>query len=277
MRKPITDFEQLGNRIISQSLAGTPVNSRAKPASTRASDHHLVWITRGGGRAFIDGTQQGFGSNTAMFIPAQTLFILDLSPGTIGWQISVPSALRFPLPDLPFLTNVQKPLSQALLSKSFGVIHEEFNSKQPMRGTALIYATGMLAVQFQRLDTSNNRKELQKDTAKRRLMRRFITQLDKRYFTTDTVKDYAKNLGVTTTHLTRVCRETAGKPATRLIQEKSMEEAKFLLQETNQKIGEIASELGYATPAYFTRVFSDRIGFSPKNYRKMANATATKK
>ncbi len=268
MRKPVTDFEKLGNRINSATLTGTAPNAKAKEP-LRASDHHMVWITRGGGRAIIEGTQQGFGPNTAMFIPAQTLFILELSPGTNGWHISVPSNLRIPLPKTPFLTNIKKQIQQSMLSKGFGAVQEEFISKQTMRGTALIYATGTLAVQFQRLDISSNRKELDKDTAKRRLMRRFIAQLDKRYFTNDTVKDYAAELGVTTTHLTRVCRQTAGKPATRLIQEKALEEAKFLLKETNQKIGDIAHDLGFGTPAYFTRVFSERIGYSPKAYRNL--------
>ena len=272
MRKPITDFEKLGNRIGSNTLTGTSPNAKAKGDPLQASDHHMVWITRGGGRASIDGTPQGFGPNTAMFIPAQTLFSLELSPGTTGWHISVPSSLRIPLPHLPFLTNVQKPMQQSMLSKGFGAVQEEFIAKKPMRGTALIYATGTLAVQFQRLDISGNRKDLDKDTAKRRLMRKFVAQLDKRYFTNDTVKDYAAELGVTTTHLTRVCRQTAGKPATRLIQEKALEEAKFLLKETDQKIGVIAQDLGFATPAYFTRVFSDRVGYSPKSFRKNARA-----
>ncbi len=269
MRKPITDFDKLGNRINSNTLTGTSPNAKAKPEPLRASDHHMVWITRGGGRATIDGTQQGFGPNTAMFIPAQTLFHLELSPGTTGWHVSIPSNLRIPLPQLPFLTNIQKPMQQSKLSKGFGAVQEEFSEKGKLRGTALIYATGTLAVQFQRLDISANRKVLDKDTAKRRLMRKFVAQLDKRYFTNDTVKDYAAELGVTTTHLTRVCRQTIGKPATRLIQEKTLEEAKFLLKETNQKIGAISRELGFASPAYFTRVFSDQIGYSPKNYRKL--------
>ena len=140
-------------------------------------------------------------------------------------------------------------------------------TSHPLRGTALIYSVGLLAVLYNRIDTSKNRKDLETDNAKRRLMRRFISRLNDRYATHDTVRDYADNLGVTTTHLTRVCRETAGKPATLFIREKTMEEAKFLLKETDQKIGVIAHDLGFKTPAYFTRVFSEAVGQSPKVFR----------
>lgn len=268
MRKPVTDPEILGNRITSHALTGSSLLKRGAESPKLSAFNHLIWITRGGGRAFIDSTQQGFGTNTAMFIPAETLFHLDLTPGTIGWQVSIPASLRIPLPETPLLTTVLKPLNQRQLSNAFAAVQEEFITKQPMRGTALIYSVGLLAVIYNRLDTSKNRKELEKDSAKRRLMRRFVARLNDRYASPDTVRDYAENLGVSTTHLTRVCRETAGKPATIFIREKTIEEAKFLLRETNEKVGAIARDLGFKSPAYFTRVFTEAVGQPPKTFRK---------
>jgi len=267
VRKPVADPEILGNRITSHALTGRSLLRPETGRPNMASSHHLIWLTRGGGRAYIDSTQQGFGPNTAMFIPAQTLFHLELSAGTIGWQVSIPAKLRIPLPGSVLLTQVLKPLNQRQLSNAFTAVQEEFITEQPMRGTALIYSVGLLAVVFNRLDTGNNREELTRDNAKRRLMRRFVSRLNDRYASHDTVRDYAADLGVTTTHLTRVCRETAGKPATVFIREKTMEEAKFLLRETDEKIGNIARDLGFKSPAYFTRVFSESVGQSPKAFR----------
>jgi AraC-like DNA-binding protein len=203
-----------------------------------------------------------------MFIPAETLFHLELSPGTIGWQVSIPDRLRIPLPTVPLLTPVLKPLNQRQLSNAFSMVQEEYMKTEALRGTALIYAVGLLAVLFNRIDTSKNRKDLETDTAKRRLMRRFVNRLNSRYATPDTVRDYAAELGVTPTHLTRVCRETAGKPATRIIREKTMREARHLLAETDSKINRIAADLGFASAAYFTRVFTETYGQSPKIFRK---------
>ncbi len=267
VRKPVADPETLGNRIKSIALTGHKPGKQASRLNV-ANSHHLVWITRGGGRAFIDNTRQGFGTNTAMYIPAETLFHLELTAGTIGWQVSIPAKLRVPLPETPLLVSVAKALNQRQLGAAFAAVQEEFINKKPMRGTALIYEVGRLAVLFNRIDTSTNRKNLESDTAKRRLMRRFLARLNDRYATPDTVRDYAESLGVTPTHLTRVCRETIGKPATSFIREKTMDEARFLLKETNAKVGEIAKDLGFKSPAYFTRVFSETFGLSPKQFRK---------
>lgn len=267
MRKPVTDPETLGSRIISCALTGSKL-SRQSTQINMANSHHLVWITRGGGRAFIDNTQQGFGTNTAMYIPAETLFHLELTAGTIGWQVSIPAQLRVPMPPTPLLISVSNALNQRQLGAAFSAVQEEFINKKPMRGTALIYEVGILAVLFNRVDTSTNRKNLETDTAKRRLMRRFLARLNDRYATPDTVRDYAENLGVTTTHLTRVCRETIGKPATSFIREKTMDEACYLLKETDAKINRIAADLGFTSAAYFTRIFTETYGYSPKIFRK---------
>ncbi len=268
MRSNTADPEVIGSRIISAPLVGKATGAAKRADSATIDSHHIIWVTRGGGRIYIDGKPQGFGPNTAIFVPAHTLFYLEISVGTTGWQVSVPSALRIPLPHNAMLTLVRKPLQQAQLSPAFASVQSEFITENPLRGTALIYSVGLLAVLFQRLDASENRKAIEKDNAKRRLMRRFITRLNSRYASPDTVRDYAQDLGVTPTHLTRVCRETGGKPATRFIQEKVIEEARHRLAESNEKIARIADELGFQTPAYFSRVFTRRVGMSPRQYRK---------
>lgn len=46
-----------------------------------------------------------------------------------------------------------------------------------------------------------------------------------------------------------------------------MDKAKELLRDSRKSIGEIAGEVGYADPLYFSRVFTQHTGLSPKAYR----------
>jgi len=166
------------------------------------------------------------------------------------------------------LASVGKPLAQNLMTKAFVGIQDEYIGKDRHRGSAMAYSVGMVAVLFARMDAEATRKDVSKDSARRRLMRRFIARLNQRYNTGDTVRDYAKELGVTTTHLTRICRETSGKPATQMIQDRTLEAARLMLTRSNIKIGEISSQLGFSSPAYFTRLFSEKNGQSPKAFRR---------
>lgn len=263
------DLNDSGGRVRSVALAGVgPMGGGRLLGPRHNASHLLIWINRGGGRIMFDGTQHGFGPNSAIFVPANTVYQLDLSIGAAGWQVSVPEDLPAPLPLAPVLAGVSKPLAQNLLTKAFVGIQDEFIGNHPFRGAAMAYSVGMLAVLFARMDQEAARQDVSKDSARRRLMRRFIARLNERYNTADTVKDYARELGVTTTHLTRVCRQTAGKPTTQLIQERTLEAARQMLTRSTSRIGDISTQLGFSSPAYFTRLFSEKTGQSPKAYRR---------
>ena len=51
-----------------------------------------------------------------------------------------------------------------------------------------------------------------------------------------------------------------------------MERAKKLLRETDKSSGEIAQEVGYKDPHYFSYVFKKNMGCSPREYRSKGSA-----
>lgn len=56
--------------------------------------------------------------------------------------------------------------------------------------------------------------------------------------------------------------------AQQFIQEKILQAAKELLDETNMTVNEIAEQLGFAYPNHFTRMFRSKTGLSPLAFRK---------
>jgi AraC family transcriptional regulator, transcriptional activator of pobA len=81
------------------------------------------------------------------------------------------------------------------------------------------------------------------------------------------VARYAEALNVTPTHLTRVVRETYGCPATHMIRDRMVREARRHLVYTNLSISQIAYALRFDDPAYFTRTFTQATGQSPRAFR----------
>ena len=68
--------------------------------------------------------------------------------------------------------------------------------------------------------------------------------------------------------LRRIVKMKTGLSPKQLITQRIMEEAKRLLNYTNLSLKEIAMELGYDDPAYFSRHFKVYEGVSPKKYKK---------
>lgn len=92
--------------------------------------------------------------------------------------------------------------------------------------------------------------------------------IEENYRTLHTPKDYAKLLHVTPKTLGRVVREHLGKTLTDLIRERMLTHAKWQLLHTLRPVKEIARELGFRDELYFSRVFKQETGVSPKFFRE---------
>ena len=82
------------------------------------------------------------------------------------------------------------------------------------------------------------------------------------------MKDYARELGVAAGHLSRTMRLATGAPASHTIEARLVREARRLLAFTALPVSQVAYELGFADPAYFTRVFSRATDVSPRLFRE---------
>ena len=82
-----------------------------------------------------------------------------------------------------------------------------------------------------------------------------------------TLEEIASTLGYEATSLSRLIINTLGGSFTELIQEKRLRQAAWLLKNTDCRIEEIASAVGYENKSYFYKLFTVRNGKTPKKYR----------
>lgn len=81
----------------------------------------------------------------------------------------------------------------------------------------------------------------------------------------------AKSLNISASHLRALLKKETGKNFMTLLHEIRIEEAKRLLQDSTLTSSEIAGAVGYASPAFFFRVFKRFTGVTPKEYSSMLN------
>lgn len=67
--------------------------------------------------------------------------------------------------------------------------------------------------------------------------------------------------------LSREIKRQTGKTYTDLVQDKRLSQAGWLLKNTGKRVDEIAAAVGYENMSYFHRLFRQRCGLSPKQYR----------
>ncbi|MBQ7820726.1 MAG: helix-turn-helix transcriptional regulator [Clostridia bacterium] len=81
------------------------------------------------------------------------------------------------------------------------------------------------------------------------------------------LKEMADMCSMSEYHFLREFKRIEGKTPHEYIVSSAIERAKLML-DTGMKINEIAGELGFADPLYFSRVFRKYTGMSPSEYRK---------
>ncbi|OCP02826.1 MULTISPECIES: helix-turn-helix domain-containing protein [unclassified Ensifer] len=78
---------------------------------------------------------------------------------------------------------------------------------------------------------------------------------------------YARELGLSPTHLNRILRAVTGQSTQEMIARKLVGEARRELLFTRASVQEISFRLGFADPAYFSRFFLRQTGMTPRAWR----------
>src|SRR6266404_5645116 len=101
------------------------------------------------------------------------------------------------------------------------------------------------------------------------LVRRFRLEIERSFRTSTSVRDYARALGVTTSHLNECLRLETGLTAGDLIRARVVLEAKRLLLHSELTMAEIGYELGFEDPSYFSRFARRELKTSPQAFRSL--------
>ena len=112
------------------------------------------------------------------------------------------------------------------------------------------------------------RKQLAELCQPREHLHSLIEILIQKHFIQETSPDfYANKLNVSLTTFNRLCHKYFGNSFVTILNLKRVAVAKTKLFLTNLAIKDIAYQLGYNDPLYFTRVFKKYTGISPKYFR----------
>lgn len=235
--------------------------------------HQFFWIEAAGGEATLEGRRFPLAPMAAITLPAMSVHGFRFRPGTEGWVVTLPVAtLARQLDDAPGLraaltrSALVRPLDSPLWI--FDAVALEFAGSGLGRAKSLASLAALLATWFARaLAGQASDEEGPEAQGSAALLARFQAMVEADYRSPRSIGDYAATLGVTPTHLSRVCRGVTGSPASRLILERRLLEARRALAYTSMQVAEIAYMLGYNDPAYFARVFAKATGESPSAFR----------
>lgn len=121
-----------------------------------------------------------------------------------------------------------------------------------------------------------DRQFITRDTANKGILERFEHLLIN-YFSSDkpqtaglpSVAYCAEALHLSPNYFGDLVKKETGRSAQEYIQSKVIDMAKERVFDTNKSVSEIAYELGFKYPQHFTRLFKQKVGVTPNDYRTM--------
>lgn len=156
----------------------------------------------------------------------------------------------------------------------FRRIAEEFTGHETGRLCALQSWLGLAFVHLARSVGPEAQGRLSVADKRVEQMRRFRELIERRFRDHLPVSDYAEALGITPTHLNRICRSLLGKSALTVIHDRLLLESKRSLVYTSMSVKEVSNLLGFSDPGYFARFFTRQTGIPPSEFRVSSRAPA---
>jgi AraC family transcriptional regulator, transcriptional activator of pobA len=159
------------------------------------------------------------------------------------------------------------------LAADIDAVVSESQGRAPVRREAMEARLFLILIALYRMQRGKSPLAPSERSRSREHALRFRQLVDQDYRSHQQIASYARQIGVTSTHLNRVCRENFGETATGLIHQRLVLEAKRYLTFTTLSVKEVSFALGFEEPAYFARFFKQKTGLPPMAFRVM-QATA---
>jgi len=232
--------------------------------------HQFLYIAGPRAKARIDDAQFAIDAPSLLSVPRWHVHAFRFARGMQGYVLSIPPGT------LPDLLGPEAEVAGDLgvwhlvpaapeIVDIFAAIRAELADTRPLRGPLLRAKATEIGAHI--LRASPRRGRPGGESPELRHMRTFEALVRANMRRHWTVADYARAIGLTPTHLSRISRRLTGLPASRFIEARLFQEARRLLAYTRNPVAQVGYELGFHDPAYFSRAFRRHEGTSPIAYR----------
>lgn len=241
--------------------------------------YKVFWIKEGKGRYNIDFKSYSFSNGVLFFLSPGQVFSVDSEKIKEAYQLSFTrdfyciqthdaevscnGVLFNNIYETPFVVPSEKEAQK--LDFILQNLKEEFELEETAQYDMLQSLLKQFIVYSVRI---KKEKDVVKESIETKLFKDFSLLVEQNFKKIHRVTGYAYRLGLSPKSLTKHLQKIGTQTPSDFIKNRIITEAKRLLLYKNDSIKEIAFDLGFNDPAYFSRFFTKATGQSPKQFKK---------
>ena len=230
--------------------------------------HQLFLLTSGTINLTIDGEAYSVAPPAVINIPRSTVHSFLFSAGTEGMVLTLPATdfpdlFLAPAETAAVLANVFIASATPDVCRRFHALASAHAGMADFRRTLLRAETSALMAQVAEKAKDIRGERASVDHRIQQLETLIRASISRRF----SLADMALALAMSPRNLSRLCRIETGMTAQGYVEAHKMREACRLLVYTRMSAQQIAYDLGYDDPSYFSRVFQRNLRTSPGAYR----------
>ncbi|HEY4200309.1 MAG TPA: helix-turn-helix domain-containing protein [Devosiaceae bacterium] len=252
------------------------IQSRSRLHGYRIAPHRheqffqVLHLTGGWGRVTLDGAVHELAQSAVAVVPAVTVHGYEFSDDVQGIVVTMMErdlgGKGLALPDAMVIQS-----GTEIIGECLGRLIEEADRPGPGHDLAMHAHLSLLQIALHRAGQQPTPANGEPERA-RLHAQAFRRLVDQRFRQTRRIADYASEIGVSQTHLNRICRQALGSSALEVIERRIILEVRRQLLFSGLSIKQIGAELGYDDPAYFSRFVTRALGEAPGVFRRRMQA-----
>jgi len=240
--------------------------------------YSIYWIKKGSGVYHIDFENYSFNGNVLFFLSPGQIFSVDTESieeaykltflkdfyciQTHDKEVACNGVLFNNIYDTPFL----QPTENDTLKLDFIITNLVDELKQSEAGQYDMLQAYLKQFIVQAVRIKKDHYQI-KDDNESQLFKDFSLLVEQNYKTIHSVTEYANRLGVSPKSLTKNFQKIGSQTPSDFIKNRIILEAKRQLLYSSDSVKQIAFNLGYNDPAYFTRFFTKSTTKSPLHFK----------
>ena len=239
--------------------------------------YQFFFIESGAGVLIVNEKARQFSGINLIIMPENTLHGFQFSEDIVGYTLSVSSAIidRLAEQDRELLLQLNRARLVDLNSNAdafdYLMISIRSMTRELARQEEKVHLFVEALVQLLLIKVFRLRAEIAKEYAgsSRELAyyKDFMRTIKQAVPTNRSIEEFTKAVGISKTHLNRVCQTITGESTKQVIGRYLTNEAMILLAHSELTISQIAHQLEFKDVSYFCRFFRKQAGIPPARFR----------